>query len=86
MMSDADDATAQPGLSYDSAVSEVEAILEHLENSVVDVDHLADLVKRATYLLGFCRERLAAVHVDVEALVAELDGTPGTDPDSDPDG
>ncbi len=86
MMSDTDEIAGgdDPGLSYDSAVTEVEAILEHLENSVVDVDHLADRVKRATYLLGFCRDRLAAVHVDVEALVAELDGP--TDDDDDHDG
>lgn len=59
--------------SYSDAIAEVENILGELEGSVVDVDQLADRVKRASELLRICRERLAVVEVDVAKLVSDLD-------------
>lgn len=73
-------------LTYDAAITEVEQILAELEASIVDVDHLAERIARASMLLEFCRSRLEAVQVDVEHLVAELE--PPTDPggsDAQPD-
>ena len=60
-------------VSYSEAITEVESILAELEGSVVDVDHLADRVRRASELLKICRDRLAVVEVDVAQLVADLD-------------
>jgi exodeoxyribonuclease VII small subunit len=65
-------------ISYSDAITEVESILAELEGSVVDVDHLADRVRRASELLAICRERLAVVEVDVAGLVDALD--PGHEP------
>lgn len=74
-------------LTYDAAITEVEQILAELEASVVDVDHLAERIARASTLLEFCRSRLAAVQVDVERLVADLEpassSTSAPDPDDD---
>ncbi len=61
--------------SYSDAIAEVESILGELEGSVVDVDHLAERVKRASELLRICRDRLAVVEVDVAKLVSELDAS-----------
>lgn len=72
-------------MSYDAAITEVEQILAELENSVVDVDHLAERISRAATLLAFCRSRLEAVHVDVEQLVAELDPPADLEPPDDAD-
>lgn len=69
--------TATP-VTYSAAITEVESILAELESSVVDIDHLADRVRRASELLAICRERLATVEVDVAALVEALD--PGDEP------
>ena len=71
-------------VSYSDAISEVENILAELEGSVVDVDHLADRVRRASELLAICRARLAVVEVDVAALVDALD--PGDEPTHDSTG
>jgi exodeoxyribonuclease VII small subunit len=68
----------EPAVSYSAAMAEVEEILGELESSVVDVDHLAERVRRASELLALCRERLAVVEVDVAALVEALD--PGDEP------
>jgi exodeoxyribonuclease VII small subunit len=61
------------GLGYGQAVAELEAILAELESESVDVDRLADRVKRASALIRFCRERVGAARVDIERIVADLD-------------
>lgn len=60
--------------SYAEAQRELEGILAELDRDAVDVDRLADRVRRAAELIQFCRERLAAARVDVERIVADLDG------------
>jgi exodeoxyribonuclease VII small subunit len=62
------------GLSYPEALRELEAILAELDRESIDVDRLADRVRRASDLIQFCRSRLATARVDVERIVADLDG------------
>jgi len=71
-------APGEEAVSYSAAMAEVESILGELESSVVDVDHLAERVRRASELLTLCRDRLAVVEVDVAGLVEALD--PGDEP------
>jgi exodeoxyribonuclease VII small subunit len=61
------------GPSYGDALRELEAILAELDRESVDVDRLADRVRRASELIQFCRSRLATARVDVERIVADLD-------------
>lgn len=60
--------------SYAAAVAELDAILAAIERDEVDVDVLSKKVARAVTLVQFCRERLAAAEVEVERVVADLDG------------
>lgn len=60
-------------LGYAGAVAELEAILAELESESVDVDRLAERVKRASALIRFCRERVGAARVEIERIVADLD-------------
>ena len=62
-------------LGYRNALTELEAILDELEGDAVDVDVLANRVKRAAELIRFCRQRIAAARLDVEAVVADLENT-----------
>ena len=61
---------------YAEALAELEAILAELERSDVDVDVLAERVKRAVELIGFCRARIGNARVQIEQVVADL-GTDG---------
>ena len=61
---------------YAEALTELEAILAELERSDVDVDVLAERVKRAVELIGFCRARIGNARVQIEQVVADL-GTDG---------
>ena len=68
------------GLSYAEALRELETILAELDRESVDVDRLAERVRRASDLIQFCRSRLAIARVDVERIVADLDGVGDTGP------
>ena len=61
---------------YAEALTELEAILAELERSDVDVDVLAQRVKRAVELIGFCRARIGNARMQIEQVVADL-GTDG---------
>jgi exodeoxyribonuclease VII small subunit len=62
--------------TYAGAIDELEAILAELEDDRLDVDHLADRVARAAALIRLCRQRLASTQLEVERIVADLDGPP----------
>ena len=59
-------------LGYAAALEELEQILEEIEDDAVDVDVLADRVKRAAELLRTCRDRITAAREDVAKIVEEL--------------
>ncbi|HWH35215.1 MAG TPA: exodeoxyribonuclease VII small subunit [Acidimicrobiales bacterium] len=69
--------------SYGQAIDELEAILAELEDDALDVDHLAERVGRAAVLIRLCRERISDARLQVERIVADLDGAgppPGEPP------
>ena len=62
----------QPG--YSAALHELDGILRELEGSDVDVDRLADRVARAAQLIALCRERIGAARLQIDEVIADLDG------------
>jgi exodeoxyribonuclease VII small subunit len=69
--------SAGEGPSYAAAVEELEGILAELEDDRLDVDQLAERVARAAQLIRLCRERISATRLEVEQIVADLDGQEG---------
>jgi exodeoxyribonuclease VII small subunit len=60
----------EPG--YAEAMAELEEILDELEGDALDVDVLAERVRRASELIAVCRTRIARAQADVDAIVADL--------------
>ncbi len=61
-------------LTYTEAVEELEKILANLENnSEVNMDVIAENVKRATSLMDFCKKQLHELDEDLEKMIAGLD-------------
>ena len=60
-------------LGYAEAVAELEDILDGLESEAVDVDVLADRVKRAAALIKRCRSKIGDARLHVEQVVGEID-------------
>ena len=60
---------AKKEIGYNEAVREVEAILEKLNNEELDVDKLAEEVRRAAELIGLCREKLRRAEEEVAKVI-----------------
>ncbi|GET32168.1 hypothetical protein PbJCM13498_10310 [Prolixibacter bellariivorans] len=60
-------------ISYKEAVSEIEEILEQMESEELDVDELSDKVKRVSYLIKVCKDRLHQTEEEVENILNQMD-------------
>ncbi|HKJ79942.1 MAG TPA: exodeoxyribonuclease VII small subunit [Prolixibacteraceae bacterium] len=60
-------------ISYNEAVSEIEDILEKIENEELDVDELAEKVKRVSVLLKLCKDKLTKTNDQVEQILKEME-------------
>lgn len=68
-------ADAVASFGYGDALTELERILDEIEDDAVDVDVLATKVKRAAELLRVCRDRIASARIEVTQIVADLEPT-----------
>ncbi len=57
-----------PILTYESALAELQMIVQDLQNESVGIDDLAAKIARAQELIRFCRERLRQTGEEVESL------------------
>jgi len=58
--------------SYNEAIEEVEKILHQMENEETDVDVLSENVKRVSYLINLCREKLLKTKEEVESVLKDI--------------
>lgn len=70
-------APGETELGYGEALAELEGILDEIEDDAVDVDVLANRVRRAAELLRLCRDRISSARIEVTQIVADLDPTTG---------
>ncbi len=68
-------------LGYADALAELDLILRELEGTDVDVDRLATRVARAAELITLCRDRISHARLQIDDVVAQLDGTDTADDD-----
>lgn len=61
-------------VSYNEAMAEIEEILEKIENDELDVDELAEKVKRVSTLLKTCKDKLTKTNEQVELILKEMEG------------
>ncbi len=62
---------AKQEISYKAAISEVEEILEKIEEGELDVDELTKNVKRVTELLNICKTKLQKTESEVTKILEE---------------
>ena len=63
----------QPALSFRDAMEELEGILERIEGEEVDIDRLAEELRRAAQLLDLCRGKIRKAEVEVTQIVQSLE-------------
>ncbi|HVR95443.1 MAG TPA: exodeoxyribonuclease VII small subunit [Thermoanaerobaculia bacterium] len=63
--------TEQP--SFGAAMQELEGILERIEGEEIDIDRLAEELRRAAQLLDLCRGKIRKAEVEVTQIVQSLE-------------
>lgn len=59
-------------ISFGSAVGQLEKILERIEGEEIDIDELADQLKKAAGLLELCRGKIRKAETEVQQVVDSL--------------
>jgi len=70
-------------LTYSQAIGELEKIIDEIEAESIDVDVLAEKVKRATYLIKFCKSNLRTTEEEVKKVLSDIEERPETELPSD---
>ena len=78
-MSEPKNETAGEEPGFRAAMDELEGILERIEGEEIDIDRLAEELRRAAYLLDLCRGKIRKAEVEVTQIVQSLE-------QQDPDG
>jgi exodeoxyribonuclease VII small subunit len=59
--------------NYAEAFQELQEIVSEIEQGEISVDELSEKVKRASFLIGICKTKLATTEEDVNKILKELD-------------
>ena len=70
-------------LTYSQAIGELEKIINEIEAESVDVDVMAEKVKRATYLIKFCKSNLRTTEEEVKKVLSDIEEKSETELPSD---
>jgi exodeoxyribonuclease VII small subunit len=65
--------TTDPQPSFGEAMQELEGILERIEGEEIDIDRLAEELRRAAQLLDLCRGKIRKAEVEVTQIVQSLE-------------
>lgn len=60
-------------ITYAEAISEIEEIVEKIENNELDVDELTENVKRVSDLIKFCKAKLRSTEDEVEKILKDFE-------------
>jgi exodeoxyribonuclease VII small subunit len=63
--------------SFRAAMDELEGILERIEGEEIDIDRLAEELRRAAVLLDVCRGKIRKAEVEVTQIVQSLERDEG---------
>ena len=61
-------------IGFTAAIRELEGILAGIESEEVDLDRLAEELKRAAELLDLCRAKIRKADLEVSQIVQKLEG------------
>ena len=64
---------AKKNINYSEAIAEIEMIVEKIENNELDIDDLAQNVRRVAELIKFCKAKLKTTEEEVEKILKDFE-------------
>jgi exodeoxyribonuclease VII small subunit len=58
--------------TYAEALAEIELIIANIENDAYSIDELTDKVKRISFLINFCKEKLHATESELSGILNKM--------------
>lgn len=62
---------AKKEMKYEEAVTQLEGIVEKMENDELDIDQLSEQLKRAKELVKLCKAKLTKTDDEIKKLLSE---------------
>lgn len=62
---------AKQEVKYEQAVSQLEQIVNKMENDELDIDQLSEQLKRAKELVKLCKDKLTKTDEEIKKLLEE---------------
>jgi exodeoxyribonuclease VII small subunit len=69
----ANETASEPAVSFREAMDELEGILGRIEGEEIDIDRLAEELRRAAQLLEICRGKIRKAEVEVTQIVQSIE-------------
>ncbi len=66
--------------TYTEAFKELKEITSEIEQGQISVDILFEKVKRATYLINICKEKLSSTEENIQKIWKDMDEEKKTNP------
>jgi len=60
-------------IGYAEAIAEIEETIAKIEGEELDVDEITQKVKRVSFLLTLCREKLRNTEAEVDKILKEME-------------
>jgi exodeoxyribonuclease VII small subunit len=67
---------AKKSITYKEAAEELEQIVAEIESEEIDVDALGEKVKRASFLIKTCKEKLRRTEQEVKKVLSGIETPP----------
>ncbi len=56
-------------LKYEAAMAELQAIVRKMENDELDIDQMAEQLKRAQELIKLCKDKLTKTDAEIKKIL-----------------
>ena len=58
-------------LKYEAAMAELQSIVRKMENDELDIDQMAEQLKRAQELIKLCKDKLAKTDAEIKKILTD---------------
>ena len=62
----------EKNINYTQAFEELQYIVKKMENAEISVDELSEIIKRASFLITICKNKLTQTEEEVNKIIDEL--------------